>query len=132
MRGLKVCLWITGLSCLLSVFGIFLPISIFQNIAGFFGIEALPASPVFAYAMRIISATYVGIGVFFIILATAPMKYGPLVPFSAIATFLLGVVCAIAGLVTKIPTLWFMSDASACMVLGTLILIFWRQSQPKS
>jgi hypothetical protein len=133
MRGLKICLWITGISCLLAVFGMFLPISVCQNVAKIFGVEAMfRYSPVFSYALRTVAATYVGIGVFFVILAIAPMKYGVLVPFSAIAAFFLGLFCAIAGLATEMPTLWFMSDALTCMILGILIFMFWRQTKQTS
>ena len=107
----------------------FLPISVCQSVAKFLGVESLPDSPVFSYALRTVSATYVGVGIFFVILATAPMKYGVLVPVSAISAFLLGLFCAIAGLVTAMPTLWFMSDALVCMVLGVLIFVFWRQAK---
>ena len=129
MRGLKICLWIAGICCLASVVGMFLPISICQSVAKFFGVDSLPDSPVFSYVLRTVSATYVGVGVFFVILAIAPMKYGVLVPFSAIAAFLLGLFCAIVGLVTAMPTLWFMSDALVCMVMGILIFVFWRQAK---
>ena len=131
MRGLKISLWITGIFCLTMVFGMFLPVSVYQNIIKFFGVESIPNSPLFSYAVRTVSATYVGVGVFFVILAMAPMKYGILVPFSAIAAFLLGLFCAVVGLVTAMPALWFLSDALVCMVLGILIFVFWRQAKRK-
>jgi hypothetical protein len=132
MRALKICLWVAGILCLLSVFGMFLPISAWQSFAKIFGIESLPDSPVFVYAARLMSATYVAVGVFFVILALAPMKYGIMVPFAGIASVLLGVVCAIAGLIAAMPTLWFLGDSLSCVVLGVLILVFWRQAQRRS
>ncbi len=132
MRGMKICLWIAGFGCLLSVFGIFLPLSALESVAKAFGIESLPDSPLFVYAARLMSATYAAVGVFFIILALAPMKYGVLVPFSGLAAVLLGVVCAIVGLIEAMPTLWFLGDSLSCMVLGILILLFWRQANRTS
>ena len=132
MRGLKICLWIAGFGCLLSVFGIFLPLSALESLSKAFGIESLPDSPLFAYAARLMSATYALVGVFFIILALAPMKYGVLVPFSGLAAVLLGVVCAIVGLIEAMPALWFLGDSLSCIVLGVLILLFWRQANRKS
>ncbi len=129
MRGLKICLWITGILCLLSVVGLFLPVSAFESFAGFFGIETLPDSPLIMYAIRTMSATFIGIGVFFIILALNPVKYGVLVPFSGIASVLLGVVCFITGLVVGMPVLWFLGDTLSCAVLGVLILVFWRKAK---
>ena len=131
MRGLKICLWITGVFCLTMVFGMFMPVSMYQTIAEFFGVASLPDSPLFFYAVRTVSATYVGVGVFFVILAMAPMKYGVLIPFSAVAAFLLGLFCAITGLITAMPALWFLGDALSCMVLGILIFVFWRQAKRK-
>lgn len=129
MRGLKICLWIAGILCLLSVFGMFLPISTWESIAKVFGIESLPDSPLFSYAARVMSATYVGVGVYFIILALHPMKYGVLVPFTGLATVVLGVVCGITGLAVGMPVLWYLGDSLSCAVLGVLIVVFWRQAK---
>jgi hypothetical protein len=132
MRGLKICLWIAGFVCLLSVFGVFLPLSTLESLSKAFGIESLPDSPLFVYAARLMSATYALVGVFFIILALAPIKYGVLVPFSGLAAVLLGVVCAIVGIIEAMPVLWFLGDSLSCIVLGILILFFWRQANRKS
>ena len=131
MRGLKICLWIAGIGCLLSVFGMFLPVSVWESLAKVFGIESLSLSdsPLFEYAARLMSATYVGVGVFFVILALHPMKYGVMVPFSGWAAVVLGVICAITGLVTGIPVWWFLGDALSCVVLGVLVLVFWRKAK---
>jgi len=29
----------------------------------------------------------------------------------------------------KMPILWFLGDSLSCMVLGFLILVFWRQAK---
>ena len=129
MRSLKICLWIAGILCLLSVVGLFLPLSAFESIAGFFGVETLPDSPLVMYVTRTVSAMSVGIGVFFIILALNPMKYGVLVPFSGIAAILIGVVCFITGLAEGMPAAWFLGDTLSCAVLGVLIVVFWRYAK---
>lgn len=129
MRALKICLWIAGIGCLLSVFGMFLPIRVLESIARVFGGEAFGDSPVFLYALRVVSATYVGVGAFFVILALRPMKYGVLVPFSGVAAVFVGVVCAITGLAVGMPLLWLLGDSLSCAVLGVLILVFWRQAK---
>lgn len=129
MRGLKICLWITGILCLLSVAGLFLPLSAFKSIAGFFGIETLPDSPLIMYAIRTMSATFIGIGVFFIILALNPVKYGVLVPFSGFVSVFIGVVCAISGPIVGMPAFWYLGDTLSCLVLGVLILVFWQKAK---
>ncbi len=128
MRALKICLWIAGVGCLLSVFGMFLPVRLLESFARVFGGEAFPDSPLFLYALRVVSATYVAVGVFFVILALNPMNYGVLVPFSGVAAVFLGVVCGITGLLAAMPLLWFLGDSLSCAVLGVLIFVFWRQA----
>ena len=132
MRALKICLWIAAVGCLLSVVGLFLPFSACESVARFFGLETLPDSPLIMYAIRTVAATYVGVGVFFVILALRPMKYGVMVPFSGLAAIVLGIVCAITGLAVAMPPLWFLGDSLSCIVLGVLILVFWRQAKQAS
>jgi len=132
MRALKICLWIAGIGCLLSVFGMFLPVSAIESITKFFGIESLPDSPQFMYAVRLMSGTYAAVGVFFVILALDPMKYGVMVPFSGLGAVFVGVVCAIAGLLSEMPLWWFLGDSLSCLVLGVLILVFWQQAKQTS
>jgi hypothetical protein len=129
MLGLKICLWITGILCLLCVFGMFLPVSTLESFTGLFGIESLPGSPLGTYMVRVVSATYVGIGVFCIILALDPMKYGVIVPFSGIVSVFLGVVCGITGPVVGMPAKWFLGDTLSSLLLGVLILVFWQQAK---
>jgi hypothetical protein len=129
MRGLKICLWISGILCLPCVFGMFLPISTLESFTSLFGIESLSGPPVATYAIRVTSAMCVGIGVFFIILALNPMKYGVIVPFSGIASVLLGVVCGITGPAVGMPVKWFLGDSLSCLVLGILILVFWQRAK---
>ncbi len=129
MRGLKICLWITGILCLLSVVGLFLPLSVFESIAGFFGIDTLPDSPLVTYGIRTLSATFAGIGVFFIILAMNPMKYGVMVPFSGLVSVFIAVICLITGLLVNMPAAWFLGDFLSCWVLGVLILLFWLRAK---
>jgi hypothetical protein len=114
---------------LLSVSGMFLPFSTFESIAGAFGVESLPDSPLFLYMIRVMSASYVGVGVFFVILALHPLKYGVMVPFSGLAAVFVGIVCWVMGLVVRMPVLWFLGDSLSCLVLGILILIFWQKAK---
>ena len=130
MRALKICLWIAGILCLLSVFGMFLPIRVVESLARAFGVElVLPDSPLFEYAVRVMSATYAAVGVYLVILALHPMKYAVLVPFTGLASVFLGVVCGITGLAVAMPPLWVLGDSLSCLVFGVLILVFWRQAK---
>ena len=129
MRSLKVCLWVAAVACLISVAGLFLPISVFESLANRFGMEACPDLPMTAYAIRVMSATFVAVGAFLVILARAPMRYGVMVPFSGVAAVLLGIVCGVAGLMSEMPLVLFAGDALFCIVFGVLILFFWRRAR---
>ncbi|MCK5473116.1 MAG: hypothetical protein KAI59_03725 [Planctomycetes bacterium] len=129
MKALKICLWLTGIVCLLSVIGVIAPLKNIQWFMGLFGIENLPDSPLFLYMLRLICATWAGIGIFFIILALNPLSYGVLVPLSALFLILVGAVCGVTGFITKMPFKWYASDLLSCVILGLLILIFYPQAK---
>ncbi|UCG15289.1 MAG: hypothetical protein JSV19_08315 [Phycisphaerales bacterium] len=129
MRALKTCLWIAGVLCLLSVFGMFLPFSLLERLAKAFSDQAFPDAPVFLYMIRVASATYAAVGVFYVMLALRPMSFGPLVPFSGLAAVFVGVVCGMSGVLVGIPVLWFLGDSLCCTVLGVLIVVFWRKAR---
>ena len=137
MRALKICLWIAGILCLLSIGGMFLPHSAWESIVKFFGAESLhqaivqiPDSPLVEYAVRVGSATYVAVGVYLIILALHPMKYPVLIPFTGLAAVFLGLVCGITGLAVGMSPVWFLGDTLSCVIVGVLILVSWKQVKP--
>ena len=130
MRGLKGCLWIAGIASLLSVCVMFfMPLSAWETIAKYFGVEALPDSPMFVYVARLTSAMWTMIGVFFIILATNPVKYEAMIPFSGLAMVFLGMVCWVTGLVMGMPSRLVLSDSLSSIVLGTLIFALWNKAK---
>ena len=133
MRALKIFLWLAGIACLLSGYGVFMSMSALEAMANFFGTESLdfPDSPLFVYIVSLCSAMAVAMGVYLIILALNPVKYPALIPFTGLASMFIGVVCGIAGTLTEMPTLWFMGDSLGCLVFGILVLAFWQQVKSK-
>ncbi len=129
MRGLKICIWVAAIGCLTSVVGLVLPLSAWEGLAATFGVESLPDSPLFMYVARLLSAMFAATGVFLILLALDPLKYGVLVPFTAVAAICLGVVCGITGSVTPMPIWWYLGDAVSCLAFGALTLVFWQQAR---
>lgn len=129
MRGLRICLWISGVFCLLSILGVILPVSAFEAIVRPLGDIAIPTGPVFLYLLRVVCATFALIGIYFIMLAMDPMRYGVLVPFSGLAGVLIGVICLVAGASTGMPMLWYMGDGLPCVILGVLIYLFWQKAR---
>jgi hypothetical protein len=127
MRLLKIFLWIAAIGCLLSGFGIFLPVSMLESFVKVLGFQAFPDSPLFVYMVRVSSAMAVAMGAFFVILALHPMKYPAMVPFSGLAAVFLGVVCGITGLAVGMSPPWFLGDFLSCLIVGVLILASWKQ-----
>ena len=127
MRSLKIFLWIAAIGCLLSGFGIFLPVSMLESFAKVLGFQAFPDSPLFEYMVRVSSAMAVAMGAFFVILALHPMKYPAMVPFSGLASVFLGVVCGITGLAVGMSPPWFLGDFLSCLIVGILIFASWKQ-----
>jgi hypothetical protein len=72
--------------------------------------------------------TFVAIGVFLLILARDPLRYGVIVPFTGAATVWLGVCCALFGMATGLPALYFVVDAAGCVLFGILVLRFHRRA----
>ncbi len=126
MIALKIVLWLTGIVCLVSVVGIFLPPESWDSIVGYFGVEPLPDLPVVRYMINLMCATYGGVGIYFLILGLSPLKHGILVPFSGLAAVLLGALCIIIGNQVGMPQKWYLSDGLSSLVLGVLILLTWR------
>ena len=133
MRTLKSFLWIAGIACLLSGYGLFTSMSALETMANFFGAESLdlPDSPLFVYVVRLISAMAVATGVYLIILALNPMKYPALIPFTGLASIFIGAACGITGLVVGMPVLWFLGDSLGCLLFGILVLASWQQVKGK-
>lgn len=129
MGALRICLWVTGIACLTAVPGIFMPMSSWEPVIKFFGVESLPEAPIIEYTARLMCATYAATGIYFIILGLRPLKYGILVPYSGLACVLLGVFCWITGKETAMPPKWFLSDSLSALILGVLILLFWLRAK---
>ena len=128
MWRLKVCLWIVAAGCLAAGLTLFLPLSTYNSLAKMVASTELPSDATFVYALRALSATYLGIGVFFILLALHPRRYDIMVPFAGIAAAFVGLVCLVIGLIHGLPTTWFVGDASFGILLGLLIVQLWRDS----
>jgi hypothetical protein len=107
----------------------FTPISTWESIAKYLGVEVLPDSPMFVYVARLTSAMWTMIGVFFIILAMNPERYNVMIPFSGLAMVFLGMVCWVTGLVMGMPPRLVLTDSLSSIVLGTLIFALWDKAK---
>jgi len=129
MRPLKICLWAIGLLYSLAVLGLFMRFSAIGSIATAFGSPAFPVSPLFDYVVRVMFGACFAIGVYHVILALSPMKYGVLVPFTGLASILVGAICLTWGVKVRLPALVYIGDFFFCELFGALIVVFWLRAR---
>ena len=132
MKILKIALWVTGIGCLVAVPFIFFPWHAIETIGSCFGIESLPNTPISIYFFKVVFGIFGLIGVFFIILAKNPLKYGAMLNLGSIGLILYGLLALILGLCIGLTPFVYIGDGLAGLVLGIVIFIFSskaRQSQ---
>jgi len=123
MKGLKIVLWICAIAFLLSFVALLIPWRFMAQWMSGLGIDVLSSAPVKAYAVRVMLAGSGLIGIFFAILATDPLRYGPMVPLAGWGLVFIGLICLAAGLRYGLPAIMFAFDAAFSIVFGTLVLL---------
>jgi hypothetical protein len=88
------------------------------------GIEVLAGAPFKAYMARLMCASGGLVGIFFAILATDPLRYGPMLPLAGWGLIFTGLICLAGGIRYQLPPIMFCGDLVFCIVTGVLILIF--------
>jgi len=124
MKGLKIALWVTAIGCLTSVPFIFLPWAVVESIGSWFGVESFLGEPIAIYFFKVVFGVFGLIGVFFIILARNPLKYGSMLNLGAFGLILFGLMAFIFGLSIGLPLIVYLGDGLSGLVLGLAILIF--------
>lgn len=129
MKTLKVLLWVAAVGCLTAVPFIFLPWSVTVSIGSWFSSESLPCTPIAIYFFKIAFGIFGLIGVFFIILAMNPLKYGPMLNLGAFGLILFGLLAFITGISIGLPLAVYLGDGLSGLVLGIAVLIFSSKSK---
>lgn len=132
MRTLKICLWVVGAACLIAGMTLFLPTSIYTSLSQLIVNVEFPEHRLFSYALRVASGTYLLVGVFYIILALDPRGYGIMLPFAGVAPVVIGLTCLVVGILEGISFWVFGGDAVFALLMGGLILYFWRVERAES
>ena len=129
MKSLKIVLWVVAIGCLTAVPFIFLPWAAIECIGSWFGVESLPNTPIAVYFFKVVFGVFGLIGVFFIILARNPLKYGPMLNLGAVGLILFGLLALTIGLYIGLPPIVYLGDGLSGLVLGICILIFSSKSK---
>lgn len=124
MRMLKISLWITAIGCLIAVPFIFVPWSVIADMGSCFGVEPLPDAPFVVYLFRVICGIFGLIGVFFVLLALDPLKYGPMLNLGAYGLILFGLLAMITGTSIGLTPVVYLGDGVSGLILGSAILLF--------
>lgn len=124
MKGLKVVLWVCVAGCLLSCVSAACPWSFYEAMAGFVGVDLPAPAPLLVYAMRLSLAMLGVVALFFILLATDPLKYGGMLPLGAFGLICYGAFCLVGGLWYGLPFAAYGFDMLFGVILGVLILVY--------
>jgi hypothetical protein len=126
IKGLKTVLVAVGALCVLSCMpGVFVPWSAIVRLLGFLGYSARPVHPLIPYCLRLTSLGYGLMGVLFLVLASDPLRYRPMLVLAVCGLFLLGLLALGAGWLVQLRPPWYLADAASCLVGAVLILAFW-------
>ena len=128
MKGLKNTLWVCAIGFLLCFIFAALPWRALTAWSNQFGLQIPTAEPFTVFLFRLSLATYGMIGVFFVILARNPLKYGEMLLLAAYGLLLLGVLVLIGSIRYALPFITYIVDVIFCFITGILILIFRREA----
>lgn len=128
MKGLKIVLWLCALCCLSGFVFAALPWRMLIACYQWCGFQVPTEIPLTVYMIRIFSATYGFIGIFFLILALNPLKYGAMLLLAGYGTLCMAVFCLVGGIWYSLPFFMYLFDFIFCGVFGVLILVFRKNA----
>ena len=132
MKGLKTVLWICAVSCLLAfVFAAF-PWRAFTALSHWVGIQPPTAEAITVFMFRLSLAIFGMIGIFFVILARNPLKYGAMLLLAAYGLVCYGVFFLVGGIRYGLPVWAYAGDVIFGVVAGVLLVIFRKKAKQSS
>ena len=131
MKGLKVVLWILAIVCLLCFLGVISPWTITSKISSFWGYDIAEFQGPLKYAVRAGFGACGLIGIFFLMLAFNPLKYGGMLSLAGFGLLLLGLICLVLGIYYTFSYLVWLIDILFFFIFGILIIYFkGKAAQP--
>ena len=128
MKGLKIVLWVCAIFCLLGFVVAALPWRVMISLCQRAGVEPPTPDAITVYVFRLFMAMFGLIGIFFVILARDPLKYGAMLLLAAYGLLAFGVFCLVGGIKYPIPLFAYLGDVIFGVVAGVLLLIFRRRA----
>ena len=128
MKVLKIILWICAISCLLGfIFAVF-PWRAITAWFNWVGYQPPAADPITVFMFRLCLAIFGMVGIFFVILARNPLKYGAMLLLAAYGLLWYGVFCLVGGIRYVLPVWMYAGDIIFGVIAGVLILIFRKKA----
>ena len=128
MKGLKITLWICGVLCLLGGILAAFPWRAIAGMCQWVGVQPPAAEPITVFMIRLCLVMAGMIGVFFIILARNPLKYGAMLLLAAYGLLCYGLFCLVAGIRYALPVWVYAGDVLFGFVTGALILMYRKRA----
>ena len=128
MKGLKITLWFTAVCCLSGFALAALPWKAMTALCGWAGIQAPSAMPLTVFIYRLFSAVIGVIGIFFVMLARNPLKYGGMLSLAAYGISGYGIFALFGGMRYGFPAWTYSLDFTFGVVVGILLIIFRKKA----
>ena len=130
MKGIKIILWISAVSCLLGFIFAALPWRTITAWFDFVGIQSPGAEGITVFLFRLCLVLFGMIGIFFAILARNPLKYGAMLLLASYGLVIYGIFSLVAGVRYRLPVWIYANDVIFGVVAGVLLLIFRKKAIP--
>jgi hypothetical protein len=128
-RALAALLRINGVFTALAVVAVFMPMAGMQWLHARLNVGPAPATPVFEYMARTVSALYVIHGGLCFVLASDVRRFGPVITYTASAQLVFAAVVLWVDYKVGLPRLWVAVEAPAILLMGGLTLYLRGRSR---
>jgi len=118
-----------GVSGMLAAVAVFMPFSWMQICHEWLGMGELPDAPIVSYLSRSLSAFYVWVGAFVLLMSFDLAKYRHLIRLWGLSVCVVGVVAIWVDLASGLPSMWTWSEGPPMLIIGPLIVYCERRFQ---
>ncbi len=119
-----------GCVLLLAFGAVLLPESFMADMHTRLRMGDFPASPLVDYLTRSIAAMYGFHGVLILLVSRDVTRYGPMVTYLGVICVVVGIMLIVIDIHAAMPWWWAAMEGPPLMVMGIVILILSRASEP--
>ncbi len=120
-RPLVIVLWLLGVSMLLAMFAVVMPMDWMASIHRWLDLGEMPQGPIVAYLARSLSLFYAVSGVMCLLLASDVERYRPLIRRLALLMVPVGGAMLGIDLTAPMPTSWTTGEGPPLIVIALLV-----------